>query len=54
MISMKKFMLAQQCDRTIIIDMHIHRLRAKLEQNGGTTLIHTVPGASYCLRTEPA
>ncbi|MGI4813583.1 MAG: response regulator transcription factor [Janthinobacterium lividum] len=32
-----------------IIDMHIHRLRAKLQQNFETALIHTVPGAGYML-----
>ena len=33
-----------------IIDMHIHRLRRKLEEGFATTLIHTVVGAGYVLR----
>jgi two-component system OmpR family response regulator len=36
-----------------IIDMHMHRLRAKVDQGGETPLIHTVAGAGYCIRTSP-
>jgi len=36
--------------RANVVDMHIHRLRAKLKQAGGAPLIHTVAGAGYCLR----
>jgi two-component system OmpR family response regulator len=33
-----------------IIDMHVHRLRRKVDRGFATTLIHTVPGAGYMLR----
>ncbi|MYN24935.1 response regulator transcription factor [Duganella levis] len=33
-----------------IIDMHMHRLRSKVERDGEPALIQTVPGAGYCLR----
>ena len=33
-----------------IIDMHMHRLRAKVDHGQGPALIHTVAGAGYCLR----
>lgn len=33
-----------------IIDMHIHRLRQKVDRPFPTALIHTVPGAGYMLR----
>ena len=33
-----------------IIDMHIHRLRGKVERDGEPPLIQTVPGAGYSLR----
>lgn len=33
-----------------IIDMHMHRLRRKVD-TGAIALIHTVAGAGYCLRT---
>lgn len=33
-----------------IIDMHIHRLRQKVEEGCAYPLIHTVPGAGYMLR----
>jgi two-component system OmpR family response regulator len=36
--------------RANIIDMHMHRLRAKVDQAGETALIHTVAGAGYCIR----
>ncbi len=32
-----------------IVDMHIHRLRRKLDQGFAHPLIHTVPGAGYTL-----
>jgi two-component system OmpR family response regulator len=39
--------------RANIIDMHMHRLRAKVDQAGETQLIHTVAGAGYCIRASP-
>jgi two-component system OmpR family response regulator len=33
-----------------IVDMHIHRLRQKIDHGFAQTLIHTVPGAGYMLR----
>jgi two-component system OmpR family response regulator len=39
--------------RANIIDMHMHRLRAKVDQGGETPLIHTVAGAGYCIRASP-
>ena len=33
-----------------IIDMHMHRLRRKVDQDPAQALIHTVAGAGYCLR----
>jgi two-component system OmpR family response regulator len=33
-----------------IVDMHIHRLRGKIDQGFPTRLIHTVPGAGYMAR----
>jgi two-component system OmpR family response regulator len=32
-----------------IIDMHMHRLRRKIDQGFGRQLIHTIPGAGYML-----
>jgi two-component system OmpR family response regulator len=32
-----------------IVDMHIHRLRGKVDEGFGTPLIHTVPGSGYVL-----
>ena len=36
--------------KTNIVETHVSRLRAKLNQDGGVDLIHTVRGAGYCLR----
>jgi len=36
--------------RTNVIDVHISRLRAKLEADSDNPLLHTVRGAGYCLR----
>jgi two-component system OmpR family response regulator len=36
--------------RTNIVETHICRLRAKLEEGGGAPLIHTIRGAGYVLR----
>ncbi|MEA2771281.1 MAG: two-component system, OmpR family, response regulator [Acetobacteraceae bacterium] len=36
-----------------IIDMHVHRLRQKVDHGFGDALIHTVPGAGYMIR-EPS
>jgi two-component system OmpR family response regulator len=33
-----------------IVDMHIHRLRQKVDHGFAEPLIHTVPGAGYMLR----
>jgi two-component system OmpR family response regulator len=33
-----------------IIDMHVHRLRRKVDRGFATALIHTVPGAGYMVR----
>jgi two-component system OmpR family response regulator len=33
-----------------IIDMHLHRLRQKVDQGFACPLIHTVPGAGYIIR----
>jgi two-component system OmpR family response regulator len=39
--------------RANIIDMHMHRLRAKVDQPGEPALIQTVAGAGYCMRPAP-
>ena len=36
--------------KTSVVETHISRLRAKLEQPGAPALIHTSRGAGYCLR----
>lgn len=36
--------------RTNVIDVHVSRLRSKLEKAGCPSLLHTVRGAGYCLR----
>lgn len=36
--------------RTNVIDVHISRLRSKLEHDAQHPLLHTVRGAGYCLR----
>ena len=36
--------------RANIVDMHMHRLRAKVDREGEAALIHTVAGAGYCMR----
>jgi two-component system OmpR family response regulator len=38
--------------RANIIDMHMHRLRAKVDGEGEAALIHTVAGAGYCIRAD--
>lgn len=35
---------------TNVIDVHISRLRAKIDKDFGEPLLHTVRGAGYCLR----
>ena len=37
--------------KTNIVETHMSRLRAKLSQDGGPELIHTVRGSGYVLRT---
>lgn len=39
--------------QTNVIDVHISRLRAKIDRNEDLPLLHTVRGAGYCLR-EPS
>lgn len=36
--------------QTNVIDVHISRLRQKIDKNFSTPLLHTVRGAGYCLR----
>lgn len=36
--------------QTNVIDVHISRLRAKLEHGFESSLLHTIRGAGYCLR----
>ena len=36
--------------QTNVIDVHISRLRQKIDRDFETPLIHTVRGAGYCLR----
>ena len=36
--------------QTNVIDVHISRLRAKIDKGFETPLLHTVRGAGYCLR----
>jgi two-component system OmpR family response regulator len=38
--------------QTNVIDVHISRLRQKVDRDFPTALIHTVRGAGYCLRAE--
>ena len=38
--------------RGSIIDMHMHRLRRKVDYGFAVALIHTVPGAGYCARVD--
>ena len=39
--------------QTNVIDVHISRLRQKIDKEFDTPLIHTVRGAGYALRTSP-
>jgi two-component system OmpR family response regulator len=36
--------------QTNVIDVHISRLRAKIDRGFDSPLLHTVRGAGYCLR----
>ena len=36
--------------RTNVIDVHVSRLRAKIDKDYDASLLHTVRGAGYCLR----
>ena len=38
--------------QTNVIDVHISRLRQKIDKNFAHPLLHTVRGAGYCLRSE--
>ena len=38
--------------QTNVIDVHISRLRAKLDKDEERPLLHTVRGAGYCLRDD--
>jgi two-component system OmpR family response regulator len=40
--------------QTNVIDVHISRLRGKIDEDGDPPLIHTVRGAGYCLRVPAA
>jgi two-component system OmpR family response regulator len=39
--------------QTNVIDVHVSRLRAKIDRDFDTPLLHTVRGAGYVLRAEP-
>ena len=39
--------------QTNVIDVHISRLRAKVDKGHAVPLIHTVRGVGYCLSTDP-
>lgn len=39
--------------QTNVIDVHISRLRNKVDKDFATPLIHTVRGVGYCLSTQP-
>ncbi len=39
--------------QTNVIDVHISRLRAKVDKGHALPLIHTVRGVGYCLSTDP-
>jgi two-component system OmpR family response regulator len=36
--------------QTNVIDVHVSRLRSKIDKGFGTPLLHTVRGAGYCLK----
>ena len=36
-----------------MIDVHISRLRAKVDKGHALALIHTVRGVGYCLTSDP-
>jgi two-component system OmpR family response regulator len=36
--------------QTNVIDVHVSRLRQKIDKNFDRPLLHTVRGAGYCLR----
>ena len=38
--------------QTNVIDVHVSRLRTKIDKPFGVPLLHTVRGAGYCLRAE--
>ena len=38
--------------QTNVIDVHVSRLRAKLDKGFGTPMIHTIRGAGYILRAD--
>ena len=40
--------------QTNVIDVHISRLRGKIDKDFGQALLHTVRGAGYMLRSRPA
>ena len=40
--------------QTNVIDVHISRLRQKIDRGFDVPLIHTVRGAGYCLRAPEA
>jgi two-component system OmpR family response regulator len=36
--------------QTNVIDVHVSRLRSKIERKGQATLLHTIRGAGYMIR----
>ena len=38
--------------QTNVIDVHISRLRSKIERDFGSPILHTVRGAGYIMRAE--
>ena len=41
-----------QSDGSRILDVHVSRLRRKIDQGADTPLIHTVWGSGYCIRAD--
>ena len=38
---------------TNVIDVHISRLRKKIDENSGAPLVHTIRGVGYMLSVHP-
>jgi two-component system OmpR family response regulator len=41
-----------QSEGSRILDVHVSRLRRKIDQDAGAPLIHTVWGSGYCIRAD--